>query len=79
METHHYSRREFVQALGWGAAAMVLPDRPDRAPGERKPNVIYILADDLGYGDLSSQRVAARVLHVLRRECGVVKAFTSAS
>ena len=44
-------RRSFLKHVGLGAAAMVLP-RMARA-AERKPNIIYILADDMGYGDPS--------------------------
>ena len=43
-------RRQFLGTTV-GAAVLARAERP-RAPGKR-PNVLFILADDLGYGDLS--------------------------
>jgi len=48
-------RRDFCKVLGLGAAAMLAPRWLGPASAEtaaRKPNIIFILADDIGYGDL---------------------------
>jgi arylsulfatase A-like enzyme len=43
-------RRDFLKSLGLGAAALALPGCISGS--SKKPNVILILADDLGYGDV---------------------------
>jgi arylsulfatase A-like enzyme len=46
-------RREFLKAMGMGAAALAIPESLSAVGrSNRKPNVIFILADDLGWGDL---------------------------
>jgi arylsulfatase A-like enzyme len=51
-----FTRREFLQSSGLAAFSLLLSNceqaaRMDSAD-KRKPNIIFIMADDLGYGDL---------------------------
>jgi len=52
----HLRRRDFLKALGLGAAAAMTPRAlgaaASKAGGKRKPNFIVIFADDQGYQDM---------------------------
>jgi len=41
-----------VVAVSWVSATEKRPDKKQYNPAAPKPNIIYILADDLGYGEL---------------------------
>lgn len=51
MKSNGMSRRAFVKSLGLAAVAATLPLKL-RAAGAKRPNVVVIYADDLGYGDV---------------------------
>ena len=51
-------RRDFLKAVGFGAATVTLSGCVDAArrltfkANSRRPNIVYIIADDLGYAEL---------------------------
>jgi arylsulfatase A-like enzyme len=64
MSNEQNSRRDFLRMLGSGAIAFALEGRilrADEARGSERPNIVYILADDMGYGDLGCQNPNSKI------------------
>jgi arylsulfatase A len=57
------SRREFLRTLGWGASALAFSQFPAcRGRSRNYPNIVYIIADDMGYGDVSCLNPESKIL-----------------
>lgn len=58
MSAYSYTRRNFLKVMGLGAASFAMPgctslrDRLTSKPSRKKSNIIFILADDLGWAEL---------------------------
>ena len=46
-----WTRREFLKTLGLGVASLALPGYVHANSPAKKPNIILIMADDMGWGD----------------------------
>jgi len=46
------TRRTFLRRLGLGAAALAAPSAARTLRRHTMPNIVYIMADDMGYGDV---------------------------
>jgi uncharacterized sulfatase len=53
MSGHKQTRREFLKAIGMGAAAVAMPPFLSAgASSDKRPNFVFILIDDMGWSDL---------------------------
>ena len=64
MKHRSVSRRDFLKAAGCLAAAWTVPGCKSltaAAPQSKRPNVIFILADDMGYGDIQALNPESKI------------------
>jgi arylsulfatase len=52
MSTSKWTRRDFLKSLGFGAVAMSVPAVRGLASDRKRPNIILIMSDDMGFSDI---------------------------
>jgi arylsulfatase A-like enzyme len=52
MPASNWTRRDFLKALGLGAAALSVPGPRVWGEGRKRPNIILIMSDDMGFSDI---------------------------
>lgn len=56
------NRRDFLRTIGVGASSFLMPSVFAAADSRKEyPNIIFILADDMGYGDLACQNPESKI------------------
>ncbi len=52
MHQSNWTRRDFLKALGLGAVALSVPAVGSAARSAKRPNIILIMSDDMGFSDI---------------------------
>ena len=66
VEKINFNRRDFLKTLGLGTAALAVPgcirdaNRADSG-AYRHPNIVFIMADDMGYGDVGCYNSESKI------------------
>ena len=59
------NRRNFLKAAGITLASFTIPSCADNLAGSvgnsKKPNIVFIMADDMGYGDLGCYNKKSKI------------------
>lgn len=61
MSATSVTRRDFLKTLGAGAVALSVPAIRTSASPSKQPNIVFILADDMGYGDIQALNPQSRI------------------
>jgi len=68
MSSIRYNRRNFLKAVGLTATALALPGCKDIGSkksgtlfGKKRPNIVFIMADDMGYGDVGCYNPESKI------------------
>ncbi len=68
MSSIRYNRRNFLKAVGLSATALALPGCKDIGSkksgtlfGKKRPNIVFIMADDMGYGDVGCYNPESKI------------------
>jgi len=66
MSASNLTRRSFLKALGMGAVALNMPTASTLASSSKRPNILLIMSDDMGFSDIGCYGGEVRTPHLDR-------------